>query len=128
MHALLRKVVSACADFYMVEVEEVLSPSRTKNVYKARALASYILTLAPYERSLPELGVIFKRDHTTMVNSVRDGKVLYNEAIQWKVQQMEVAGSMTYVLTFPEQPKPELPARGEVVVPELVKEDINGTE
>lgn len=67
----IRDVQWAVADYYNVDVGDMLSARRTKNIVKPRHVAYYLckkLTLKSY----PEIGRRFGgRDHTTAISGIR---------------------------------------------------------
>lgn len=54
---------------YGVDVSDILSTSRTKEITMARQVAMYIIRQLT-KLSLPEIGKVFSRDHTTVIHSL----------------------------------------------------------
>jgi hypothetical protein len=68
--ALVRTIIRAVCDHYKLSLTDMLSRRKTKGVIRPRQVAIYLakeLTLA----SLPEIGRVFDRDHTTILHAVR---------------------------------------------------------
>ena len=60
--------MATVCEFYQIEPLELLSNRRTGHLIRPRQVAGYLcceLTL----RSLPEIGRMFRRDHTTILHS-----------------------------------------------------------
>jgi hypothetical protein len=67
---LVRDVQTAVCDHFGVELAELLSARKTKNLAVVRHIAYYLSkTLTP--KSLPDIGRRFGRDHTTILYGVR---------------------------------------------------------
>lgn len=70
MNPLAKAEAERAGALYGLTVDEVMSRSRTKTVFEARAIAVWVLR----QRngfSYPELGRMFGRDHNTMMNSIQ---------------------------------------------------------
>jgi len=63
-------VIDTVATFYGYTAEELLSPNRTKKLTMARQAAMW-LSRQLTDLSLPEIGRVFDRDHTTVMHAVR---------------------------------------------------------
>jgi chromosomal replication initiator protein len=64
-------VVSAVAEFYGVDVENLLGPSRKWHISNARQVAMYLLYTESYAHSLATVGRTFQRRHATVIYSLR---------------------------------------------------------
>jgi len=54
---------------YGLTVEDLKSRKRTSNIASARHVAIYMIKKLT-DRSLPAIGRVFGRDHTTIINSI----------------------------------------------------------
>ncbi len=67
----VRDIQIAVAEHYCVDVSDILSHRRTRDIATPRHVAMY-LTKKLTHRSLPEIGRLFgRRDHTTIIHAVR---------------------------------------------------------
>lgn len=68
-------VMHEVADFYAVSVTELLSHQRNRNICRIRHAAMYLAAKLT-KHSLPQIGRVFGgRDHTTVMNAVRQTAV-----------------------------------------------------
>lgn len=67
---IIRQIQELVARVYDVDRAALLSHQRTKNLAMARGVAIYISRMVT-DMSLPELGAVFDRDHTTVLSAVR---------------------------------------------------------
>lgn len=65
----IARVISACATYYGVRVDEIKSPSRLAHHVRARHAAMYLAHLRGH--SYAALGMAFGRDHTSVVAAYR---------------------------------------------------------
>ncbi len=65
----VEKVIAAAAKRYGVSAEDILGTKRTKDIKDARNMAMYIIRQVT-ELSLPDIGDIFKRDHSTVHSNI----------------------------------------------------------
>ena len=63
------KILSMVSQKYGVTVEDLKSRKRTSNIASARHISVYIIKKLT-DRSLPAIGRVFGRDHTTIINSI----------------------------------------------------------
>lgn len=78
------KVIRICANVLEIPSEEIKGTSRQKNVVLARQMAMYILRLVS-NRPLQDIAEIFnKKDHTTIIYSIKKVKHLLRENPQYK--------------------------------------------
>ena len=66
-HNSIQKTV---ADYYRIKVSEMYSKTRTRAIARPRQVAMW-LTRELTDRSLPEIGGAFGRDHTTVLHACR---------------------------------------------------------
>lgn len=69
-HIQIKTIIGVVAEHYGISASDIISSRRTANVVRPRQVAMYLaktLTL----RSLPEIGRLFDRDHTTVIASIR---------------------------------------------------------
>lgn len=71
------------------EVSDVRKDSRLKQVSQAR-LAAYMLAREMTRYSLPELGELFRRDHSTVYNGIQSAKRLMKKDL-WFADQVRRA-------------------------------------
>ncbi len=62
-------IIEETSKCYGIEVSDIMSASRTKEIATARQVAMYIIRSIT-QLSLPEIGRIFGRDHTTVLHSI----------------------------------------------------------
>lgn len=63
------KILSVVSNKYGIPVEDIKSRKRTSNIASARHIAIYVIKKLT-DRSLPAIGRLFGRDHTTIINSI----------------------------------------------------------
>ncbi len=63
------KILAAVSSHYGIPVEDLKSRRRTSNIASARHVAIYMIKKLT-DRSLPAIGRVFGRDHTTIINSI----------------------------------------------------------
>lgn len=63
------KILSVVSNKYGIPVEDIKSRKRTSNIASARHIAIYVIKKMT-DRSLPAIGRLFGRDHTTIINSI----------------------------------------------------------
>ncbi len=63
------KILTMVSQKYGITVEDIKSRKRTSNVASARHISVYIIKKLT-DRSLPAIGRVFGRDHTTIINSI----------------------------------------------------------
>lgn len=67
-------VVSEVCAFYGVALHDLMSKTRSATVRRARCVA-YWATRNTTKLSLKEIGIMFGRDHTTVLHGIRRGEV-----------------------------------------------------
>lgn len=68
-NAMIERILSAVSLKYGVSVEDIKSKKKTENIVNARHLSIYI-TRKLTDLSLPAIGKIFSRDHSTIISSI----------------------------------------------------------
>lgn len=63
-------IMNCVASYFTVSVDDILSPNRARNVSAARQMAFY-LCREMTDLSLPKIGELFNRDHTTVMYAVK---------------------------------------------------------
>ena len=63
------KILTSVSAHYSLTVEDLKGRKRTSNIASARHVAIYLIKTLT-DRSLPAIGRVFGRDHTTMINSI----------------------------------------------------------
>lgn len=63
-------VIAATAEFHRVTTDELRGPSKTKRLAHARQVAMWLCRQLT-GLSLPRIGAVFDRDHTTVMHAVR---------------------------------------------------------
>ncbi len=66
----LDNIQKTVADFYKLRVSDLTSDKRTRNLARPRQIAMFI-SKELTNHSLPEIGVAYKRDHTTVLHACR---------------------------------------------------------
>jgi hypothetical protein len=64
----LKLIAAEAAEFYGIELRELLSDQRSSFLIRPRHVAFYLATKLTL-KSLPEIGRIFRRDHTTILQT-----------------------------------------------------------
>ena len=71
-------IIEETGKCYGIEVSDIMSGSRTKEITLARQVAMYI-TRQQTQLSLPEIGKVFDRDHSTIIHSLQKVETLKAE-------------------------------------------------
>ena len=69
-HITMELIQKTVADYYRIKVSEMYSKTRTRTIARPRQVAMW-LTRELTDRSLPEIGDAFGRDHTTVLHACR---------------------------------------------------------
>ncbi len=69
VHVTVDKILTNVSRHYSVSVEDLKGKKRTQNLAMARHISAYIIRTMT-EMSLPAIGKVFNRDHTTIINSL----------------------------------------------------------
>lgn len=65
----INQAISEVCEDYKITYEEIISPTRLRIISLPRQVAMYKLHQLGF--SLVEIGIIFKKDHTTVIHAVR---------------------------------------------------------
>ena len=68
-NAMIERILSAVSRKYGISIEDIKSKKKTENIVNARHLSIYI-TRKLTDLSLPAIGKIFSRDHSTIISSI----------------------------------------------------------
>lgn len=68
-HLTDKRIIDKTCKFYNISKDDILSKSRTKDINHARQVACYLMKYE-IKMSFPQIGKIFGRDHTTIMNAV----------------------------------------------------------
>ena len=83
------KILTTVSTHYGLTVEDLKSRKRTSNIASARHVAIYMIKKLT-DRSLPAIGRVFGRDHTTMINSIDtvEKKLSTDSSFDHEVQEL----------------------------------------
>ncbi len=68
---LIKKILEVVAEYYRIKVADLKSKSRARSVTR-HAKVAMALAKELTNKSLPEIGRAFERDHTTVLNACRE--------------------------------------------------------
>ena len=68
-HLTYKKIVDKTCKFYQISKEDILGRSRTKDINRARQVSCYLMKYE-LKMSFPQIGAVFSRDHSTIMNGV----------------------------------------------------------
>lgn len=87
---MVREIQAITADYYGIGLEHMTSPLRERSVSRPRQIAMY-LARTVIHKSYPEIGRLFKRDHSTAIHAVWQIKKLIGEdkAVAAQVSELE---------------------------------------
>jgi len=91
---LIKPVISAVAKYYDVSLNDLVSRRRTRNVVSARHVAMY-LARELTEHSLPTIGRVFDRDHTSVLHACRQIAALRLEDVDLEADIRELTGLLS---------------------------------
>lgn len=66
----MARIINGVAVANKIPVDDILGPRRTKEIAKARIMAMALCRMHT-EASLHQIGRVFRRDHTCVLNAVR---------------------------------------------------------
>ena len=66
----IKPVISAVAKYYRVSLRDIASFRRANEVVRPRQVAMYLAKMLT-KHSLPAIGRVFERDHTTVLHAIR---------------------------------------------------------
>lgn len=83
------KVIDAVASHYCVSAEDIKSKKRTSNIASARHVAIYLIRNMT-TMSLPAIGRVFSRDHSTIMNSLDtvESKIKSNPETDQEIKEL----------------------------------------
>jgi chromosomal replication initiator protein len=74
----VKRIQAVVSAFYGIEPREMTSDRRAREVARPRQIAMY-LARETTPKSLPDIGRLFKRDHTTVMHAIRRVESLMGE-------------------------------------------------
>ena len=99
---LIKPVIGAVAKYYDVSLNDLVSRRRTRNVVSARHVAMY-LARELTEHSLPTIGRVFDRDHTSVLHACRQIAALRLEDVNLEADIRELTGLLNApIAAFPQ--------------------------
>ena len=83
------KIFAAIEKKYDVDKSELTGKSRVQNVAQARHVAIYLIRTIT-EMSLPNIGKLFNRDHSTVISSIDsiEKKIASSPAIEIEINEL----------------------------------------
>jgi chromosomal replication initiator protein len=83
------KILSSVSAHYRLTVEDLKSRKRTSNIAFARHVSIYLIKKFT-DRSLPAIGRVFSRDHTTIINSIEtvEKKLASDPSFENEIQEL----------------------------------------
>jgi len=83
------KILAAVSGRYRLTVDDLKGRKRTSNIAFARHMAIYLIKKLT-DRSLPAIGRVFSRDHTTMINSIEtvEKKIATDPSFESEIQDL----------------------------------------
>ena len=83
------KIFAAIEKKYDVNKTELVGKSRVKEIANARHIAIYLIRTIT-EMSLPNIGKIFNRDHSTVLSSIEtiEKKVMSSPALDMEINEL----------------------------------------
>ena len=88
------KIFTAIYNKYHIQKEDILSNKRTKEIALARHLAIYIIRQVT-DMSLPSIGKIINRDHTTVLSSIATAEKKMNSDPILNIEVAEIIKEIT---------------------------------
>jgi hypothetical protein len=105
----MMEIIGIAAAYFNVRREDILSESHRRSVVAPRAVAMFIANKTR-GRTLPEIGIVFRRDHTTVLHATRriaaaidDGDLEIAKAVKEITEEFERRAALRPSL--PQQPK-----------------------
>ncbi|MBP9552507.1 chromosomal replication initiator protein DnaA [Candidatus Saccharibacteria bacterium] len=68
-HLTYKKIIDKASKFYQIPKDDLLGRSRTKDINRARQVSCYLMKYE-LKMSFPQIGAVFGRDHSTIINGV----------------------------------------------------------
>lgn len=73
-----RKIIEIVAEYYSIEVENILSKKRNKEIMIPRNISTYLIK-EKLDINLTSIGKIFKKEHSTIISNLRSIEKLMKE-------------------------------------------------
>ncbi|QNM93650.1 ATP-binding protein [Mycoplasma sp. Pen4] len=81
-------IIKAVSKYYKVPTKDILSSSRKSEIVIARHIAIYMISIH-LNYSSTEIGKVFKKDHTTILNALKKLKATKDESLKRTVQELQ---------------------------------------
>ena len=89
------------AEWFDISIKDILGYRRSRNIVNARSVVAFILRNNT-SMSLPEIGTLINRDHTSVIHAVRRIKTLVDNEVSWRIDVDEML-STVQTASFPEE-------------------------
>lgn len=93
-HLTDKKIIDKACKFYNVSKEDILGKSRTKDINHARQASCYMMRYE-LKMSFPQIGRIFSRDHSSIMNGVSKIEKMIKTDIEIR-EQIETLKNLIY--------------------------------
>ncbi|WLP85551.1 DnaA ATPase domain-containing protein [Mycoplasma seminis] len=80
-------IIKAVSKYYKIPVKDILSNSRKAEIVVARHIAMYMISIQ-LDYSSTELGKVFKKDHSTVLNALNKFKNSDDESLKRTIQEL----------------------------------------
>ncbi|SJZ56618.1 chromosomal replication initiator protein DnaA [Mycoplasmopsis verecunda] len=81
-------IIKAVSKYYKIPTKDILSNSRKAEIVVARHIAMYMISIQ-LDYSSTELGKVFKKDHSTVLNALRKFKESDDESLKRTIQELK---------------------------------------
>ncbi|MFV8477923.1 DnaA ATPase domain-containing protein [Mycoplasma sp. VS410B] len=81
-------IIKAVSKYYKIPAKDILSNSRKAEIVVARHIAMYMISIQ-LDYSSTELGKVFKKDHSTVLNALRKFKESDDESLKRTIQELK---------------------------------------
>ncbi|MHA0272416.1 DnaA ATPase domain-containing protein [Mycoplasma sp. 48589B] len=81
-------IIKAVSKYYKIPTKDILSNSRKAEIVVARHIAMYMISIQ-LDYSSTELGKVFKKDHSTVLNALRKFKDTDDESLKRTIQELK---------------------------------------
>jgi len=89
------------AEWFDISIKDILGYRRSRNIVNARSVVAFILRNNT-SMSLPEIGTLINRDHSSVIHAVRRIKTLVDNEVSWRIDVDEML-SAVQTASFPEE-------------------------
>ena len=89
------------AEWFDISIKDILGYRRSRNIVNARSVVAFILRNNT-SMSLPEIGTLINRDHSSVIHAVRRIKTLVDNEVSWRIDVDEML-STVQTASFPEE-------------------------